>query len=361
MPAASRSEQKTSPRKPLRRTRRGLDGVRSADALVLVLGERYGFVGPSGLSATEEEYNEARDTHRRILVFVQADVVYEPEQRSLVERVQSYVDGHWRKSFRESAELTELVANAVAAMDLVDAPFRGNHAMMRIASELKWDAPNSTNAVFLRTVWTTLRDEEVIDPLHLDNDGFEQALLRLGHDCDPSLFDYKHSKNSVVEASLIRISQGDLDDWREADHFVTVEVNIHGTLVVTQNAVTAQARPGAIDQYMSGHVIDPNIVQARLSQAWSFAAAWWKYHDPYRRHDALLYNSALYNIGSRTFRPAPRPGESIQIPFTPLDSPLVVFDPPRMISRADFDRSDTEISRIISLIKRRFPAAQREW
>ena len=30
-----------------------LDGVRSADALVLLLGERYGFVGPSGMTASE--------------------------------------------------------------------------------------------------------------------------------------------------------------------------------------------------------------------------------------------------------------------------------------------------------------------
>jgi len=32
-----------------------LDGVRSADAVVLLLGGRYGFVGPSGFAATEEE------------------------------------------------------------------------------------------------------------------------------------------------------------------------------------------------------------------------------------------------------------------------------------------------------------------
>ena len=331
-----------------------LDGVRSADALVLILGERYGFVGPSGLSATEEEYNEARKTHRPILVFLQADIVCEPEQRSLVERVQSYVDGHWRKSFRESAELTELVANAVAAMDFADAPFRANDAMRRITSELKWDAPSSTNSVFLRTVWTTLRDEEVIDPLDLDDDGFERALLRLGHDCDPSLFDYKHSKNSVVEASLIRISQGNLDDWREADHFVAVEVNIHGTLVVTQNAVTAEAQPGAIDQYMRVHVIDPSVVRARLIQAWSFAAAWWSDCDPYLRHDPLLYNLGLYNIGSRAFRPPPSRGEPITIPLVPRDSPLIVFDSPRRVSRANFVGSDDEIMRVIRLIERRF-------
>ena len=36
-----------------------LDGVQSADAMVLLLGPRYGWVAPSGRSATEEEYREA--------------------------------------------------------------------------------------------------------------------------------------------------------------------------------------------------------------------------------------------------------------------------------------------------------------
>ena len=338
-----------------------LDGVRSADAVVLILGERYGFVGPSGLSATEEEYDEARRTHKPILVFLQSDIVHEPQQRSLVDRVESYVDGHWRKSFQECVELTELVANAVASIDLAGAPFRRNHAIGRIASELKWDPPNSMDSVFLRTAWTTLRDEEVIDPLDLDDDRFKRALLRLGHECDPPLFDYEHNKNLVVDASLVRISQGNFHDWREADHLVAVEVSVQGTLVVTQNAVASETRADAMGHYMSVHVIDPKVVRARLIQAWSFAAAWWKDHDPYLRHDPLLYNLALYNIGSRTFRPPPRQGESVTIPFVPLDSPLVVFERPRNISRADFARSDSEIGRIISLMKRQFRRPDNSW
>ena len=175
-----------------------LDGVRSADALVLILGERYGFVGPSGLSATEEEYAEALKTHKPVLAFLQADVLHDPRQRSLVDRVQSYVDGHWRKTFHGSPELTELVKNAVAAADLAGAPFRGNQAATRITSELTRDPPNSADAALLRTVWTTLRDEEVIDPLDLDDDELKRTLLRLGHECDPPLFSYEHAKQSIT-------------------------------------------------------------------------------------------------------------------------------------------------------------------
>ena len=56
-----------------------LDGVRSADALVLILGERYGFVGPSDNAVTEEEYEEAKRTHR-VLVFLEDDAFREPRK-----------------------------------------------------------------------------------------------------------------------------------------------------------------------------------------------------------------------------------------------------------------------------------------
>ena len=332
-----------------------LDGVRSADALVLILGQRYGFVGPSGLSsATEEEYEEARRTHKSILVFLQADVAHEPQQRSLVGKVQSYVDGHWRKTFQESSELTELVTNAVVAADLAGAPFRSSQAVMRVTSELTWDPPNSANAVFLRTVWTTLRDEEVIDPLVLGDEAFKKDMLRLGHECDPPLFDYGHSKISTVEPSLIRICQGDFHSWRDAQHLVAVEVNTQGTLVVIQNVIGAEARPDAIDQYMNMHVIDPDVLRSRLNQAWSFAATWWNDRDLYLRHDPLLYNLALYNIGHRTFRAPPRQGEPITMPLVPLDRPLIVLDSPRTVFRANLESPSDEITRAIGLIERRF-------
>ena len=48
-----------------------LQGIRSADIVVLILGDRYGSVqGTSNVSPTHEEFLEARDT-RPVFVFVQ--------------------------------------------------------------------------------------------------------------------------------------------------------------------------------------------------------------------------------------------------------------------------------------------------
>src|SRR3546814_6259394 len=48
-----------------------LTGLRQSDLIVLVLGTRYGAKQASGLSATHEEYREARG-RKPILTFVQA-------------------------------------------------------------------------------------------------------------------------------------------------------------------------------------------------------------------------------------------------------------------------------------------------
>jgi hypothetical protein len=70
-----------------------LDGVRSADATVLLLGERYGDTQESGLSATHEEYREARE-RMPVLVFVQRDATYEAPQRSFINEVREWSGGH---------------------------------------------------------------------------------------------------------------------------------------------------------------------------------------------------------------------------------------------------------------------------
>ena len=134
---------------------------------MFLLGERYGFVGPSGLSATEEEYDEARKNHMPILVFRQ-DGEPEPEQQEFINKVEGYVDGHWRKVFRNSTTLTKLVRDGVRAASLSGARRHQEQAKTRIGALLSRRPPEISGTVWLQIIWASLRDEEVIDPLKLD-------------------------------------------------------------------------------------------------------------------------------------------------------------------------------------------------
>jgi hypothetical protein len=89
-----------------------LAGVRGADAVILLLGARYGHVQTSGLSATHEEYREARDT-RPVLVFIEAGIEPEPGQASLIREVQGWERGHFTAEFDGPEDLRDKVIRAL--------------------------------------------------------------------------------------------------------------------------------------------------------------------------------------------------------------------------------------------------------
>ena len=90
-----------------------LQGIRSADIVVLILGERYGYVqGSSGVSPTHEEYLEARGT-KPILMFVQEGVERDDQQAKFISEVQAWQAGHFRAGFKTAEELRDLVTRAI--------------------------------------------------------------------------------------------------------------------------------------------------------------------------------------------------------------------------------------------------------
>jgi hypothetical protein len=90
-----------------------LQGLRQSDMVVLVLGDSYGAVQPgSGLSATHEEYREARQT-KPVLAFVQQGVTPDQQQAAFIAEVQGWEGGLFRGGFDDSADLQAGVIRAL--------------------------------------------------------------------------------------------------------------------------------------------------------------------------------------------------------------------------------------------------------
>lgn len=89
-----------------------LAGVRDADALVLIVTAAYGHVQASGLSATHEEYREARDT-RPVLVFIEHGIQPDPQQAAFIREVQGWEHGHFTAEFRDAEDLRDKVIRAL--------------------------------------------------------------------------------------------------------------------------------------------------------------------------------------------------------------------------------------------------------
>jgi hypothetical protein len=94
-----------------------LAGVRWADVVVLLLGARYGDLQPSGLSATHEEYREAK-ARCHVLAFVQRDVEREAAQQAFLDEVRSWAGGVLTGDFASSEALQDAVTRALHELEL---------------------------------------------------------------------------------------------------------------------------------------------------------------------------------------------------------------------------------------------------
>jgi Domain of unknown function (DUF4062) len=95
-----------------------LRGVREADVVILILGASYGTVqAVSGLSATHEEYRDAKD-HRPVIAFIQEGIDREPAQAEFVREVQDWSGGLLRSGFRTTKELRDAVTKALHRFEL---------------------------------------------------------------------------------------------------------------------------------------------------------------------------------------------------------------------------------------------------
>lgn len=94
-----------------------LAGVRWADVVVLLLGARYGDRQSSGISATHEEYQEAK-SRCPVLAFVQRDVDREAAQQEFIEEVRSWAGGVLTGDFASSEELHDAATRALHELEL---------------------------------------------------------------------------------------------------------------------------------------------------------------------------------------------------------------------------------------------------
>jgi len=89
--------------------------VRDADLVILIMGAAYGLKDPvTGKSPTHEEFEEAQQTGRDVLVFVQQGVQREPDQDAFVREVREWAAGANTGSFRDADMLRDSVTQALS-------------------------------------------------------------------------------------------------------------------------------------------------------------------------------------------------------------------------------------------------------
>lgn len=148
-----------------------LAAVRASDVVILVAGTRYGPILSSGLSATHEEFREARDTGKHVLAFVQEGVELEPAQADFVREVRAWDTGRLIGAFKTPAELRTAVTRGLNRLERsqsagpVDAEEALSRARARAGRRPRtWNDPSLVVVVAGAPRQQIIRPSEMEDP-----------------------------------------------------------------------------------------------------------------------------------------------------------------------------------------------------
>lgn len=183
-----------------------LRGVRSADAVVLLMGERYGQVQESGISATHEEYREARE-RCPVLVFVRDGVDGEPRQDQFLREVREWEGGHAFAAFSSPGDLQDGVIRALHDLEVASA--RGTADPGQMLEQANALVPESRylQGPTLGLVVVGAPRQEVLRPAALEDPGLIRWLKKEAQYGEPEVLDSKKGTEHRLEGDALLIEQ----------------------------------------------------------------------------------------------------------------------------------------------------------
>lgn len=187
-----------------------LQGLRSADLVVLILVGRYGYVqGSSGVSSTHEEYLEARG-RKPILTFVQSGVERDEQQAKFVSEVSEWQTGHFRESFKTPDELRNLVTRAIHDFQLAKAAGPINAGAMSakaLALLPKIRQNNQTTSATLHVSIVGGPIQRLLRPAELESANLADAIHQQALFVEPKLFSKSKGGEDSIDGSTLVVKQ----------------------------------------------------------------------------------------------------------------------------------------------------------
>ena len=238
-----------------------LRGVRESDAMVLILGQRYGAIQSTGLSATHEEYNEAIQ-QMPVFVFVEESTNCDERQLAFISEVQNWNKGALTKHFVTDRELQRLISQAIHEFDARTVMTDADRAL--IASRASCLASEDSNqGIWYRTDVTKLSvavvghpEQQIIRPATLESTEFQERIEQAVVYGDHRLFDRRHGVQTRSHMDSIELTQNS----------ASVRLTEAGSIKVQLNAVHGSER----DAVMLPAIIEEDI-NDRIRKCLQFA------------------------------------------------------------------------------------------
>lgn len=323
-----------------------LEGVRWADAVVLILGSRYGQPQMSGISATHEEYREARE-RRPVLVFVQDGVEREPDQASFVNEVESWGSGRITSRFRDAEGLRDVVTRALHDLEL--SMRAGDVDVNELLERARALVPESRHAYepTMCLVVTGGPRQSVLRPSEVEDPALERNILREALLGDVAVLTPSQATDSAVRGNSLVLKQEN----------GSVLVDDLGSVQVVQPATETKR----------GHdvglpAIIAEVVQDRVHNAIAFAGSVLDQIDPVRRISAVVPLLALSGVGTMPWRTreehAASPN-SMSMPWRADSEVIVTLSPPDRARAALMQDTDRITEDLVALVRRQMVGRDR--
>lgn len=186
---------------------RCLEGVRWAQVVILLIGEQYGDVQESGLSATHEEYREAKE-RADVLVFAHATDTREPQQEEFLSEVRDWASGATTETYTSVEELEGLVIRRLHELELARAtgPVDEGEVVDRAMSLLP-DVERSLEAT-LTVVIAGTPAQPVLRPAEIEDPTLERFLQQEALLGESSVLDISEGTNVAIESHALVLAQG---------------------------------------------------------------------------------------------------------------------------------------------------------
>jgi hypothetical protein len=316
-----------------------LGGVRDCDVYVGIFGTKYGWVTPSGHSATEEEFNEAVQSGKRRLIFVEEVKQREENQEAFLKRAEDYQSGRFWKKFKTIEELKkdltvglkEVFANLMKGLS-------ESKLKERLKKEVLQPLYNHYGQCWLITAATPDYQASLTDDSSFNDDKLAKQIFLLGQEDDPPVFEIELGKIKTLKEDHWVLEQTENQHWRKGQKLTIVRLYLDACVVVAMNVTGRE--PEADYSSMQGLYIYPDMVQAIADAQLCFVSRFYDKFDPHLRWDRIALTSALHNVGYRNFA-KPKPGQtSHPMSMRSDQGPFLAFQTPKILERNQLKQPD---------------------
>lgn len=316
-----------------------LNRVADCDIFLLLVGPRYGERQQSGVSATEEEFDEARRSGKDILVLVQA-VERDAEQEEFLRRVTyGWEEGILRDTFHTAADIGLALVRALRNLEARGSREALVPAAQARAQELATDDQRDvygSGGALVRVVLVPLRARPLLDAVALSDGALGEDLAAAARSA--RLVPQSLGINPHISAAGVRLDVGE-----QYSCGIMLMVGAAGEVI-------AEASAAGSGSFGSMRIV-PERVGAAIRSGLEFAELAWRRIDDRNEVQEAAVTVAVPRAHSLRWGPD-RGGNAISMGGSMLDAAIAPM-PPAIHRRADLARDDT-IRRLVTELERVF-------